>query len=156
MNRSRVGCASLAMGFALLLAVGCHSRAADLPAPGTAAAAPTLYDRLGAAAGIHAVVDRFAANLVADTRISHYFVDTDFEPFKASLESLIAQTSGGPQKYAGRDMKTTHAGLGITSADFDALIEDLTRALDQSGVAEREKTDLLAALAPLRKDIVEK
>jgi hemoglobin len=143
----------------VLLIAGCHSSSTSTavePAAGAAAATPTLYDRLGGATGVHAVVDRFAANLQADTRINHYFADTDFEPFKASLANLIEQTAGGPQKYTGRDMKTTHAGLGITGADFDALIEDLSRALDQQSVGEREKNELLAALMPLRKDIVEK
>jgi hemoglobin len=52
-------------------------------------------------------------------------------------------------------MKTAHAGLGITSADWDRAVALLTATLDKFKVGEREKNDVLAALTPLKKDIVE-
>ncbi|MBI1799134.1 MAG: group 1 truncated hemoglobin [Candidatus Eisenbacteria bacterium] len=143
--------------FATLLAASCVScRSAKNAAPAAAEAGATLYSRLGGEAGIRAVVGQFVANLAADTRINHYFADTDLDPLKASFVNLIGQSTGGPQKYAGRDMKTTHAGMGITTADFSALIEDLTQACDQFKVGEKEKGELLAILGPFQKDIVEK
>lgn len=33
----------------------------------------------------------------------------------------MAQAMGGPKAYTGRSMKATHAGMGITQAQFDAL-----------------------------------
>ena len=145
----------------LTLALSCHSESrapasASPAAAGAESASPTLYTRLGGEAGVRAVVAQFVANLAADTRINHFFVDTDFDQLKNSLFNLIAQSTGGPQKYSGRDMKTTHAGLGVSGADFDALIEDLRRALDQFKVEEREKGELIALLEPMRKDVVEK
>jgi hemoglobin len=53
-------------------------------------------------------------------------------------------------------MKTAHAGMGLTNADFDALVEDLVKALDAAGVQQKEKDDLLAILGPMRADIVTK
>lgn len=132
----------------------CH-RGEPVAAPATAGQ-PTLYTRLGGQSGVDAVVGQFVTNISTDSRISHYFVDTDLAQFKGNLSKLIAQLSGGPQKYVGRDMKTTHTGLGVSGADFDALIEDLVKSLDQFKVGEKEKSDLLAILTPLRKDIVEK
>jgi len=41
------------------------------------------------------------------------------------------EASGGPCKYTGKDMKSAHTGTGITSADFNALVEDLLAALDK-------------------------
>ncbi|TMQ68598.1 MAG: group 1 truncated hemoglobin [Candidatus Eisenbacteria bacterium] len=116
----------------------------------------TLYERLGKEEAIRAVVNQFIANVVADARINKFFADADMEPLKNHLVELIAQSAGGPQKYTGRDMKTVHAGMGITGADFDALVEDLVKALDQFKVADREKSDLLAILGPMKSDIVEK
>jgi hemoglobin len=52
-------------------------------------------------------------------------------------------------------MKSTHAGLGISMADFNALVEDLSKSLDVFMVPAQEKGELLAALAPLSSDIVE-
>jgi len=56
----------------------------------------------------------------------------------------------------GKDMKTAHAGMGITSADFDALVRDLMGALDKFKVGEKEKGELLGALGPMKADIVTK
>ena len=41
-------------------------------------------------------------------------------------------------------------------ADFNALVEDLTGALDKFKVGDKEKSDLLGALGPMKKDIVER
>jgi hemoglobin len=53
-------------------------------------------------------------------------------------------------------MKTAHAGMGITSMEFDALVGDLVATLNKFKVPEREKNELLGALGPMKKDIVEK
>ena len=94
-------------------------------------------------------------------RINGYCLDTAADPkrlahFKMNLVDQICEASGGPCKYKGKDMKTAHAGMGITGADFNALVEDLVAALDKFHVGEREKNDLLGALGPMQKDIVEK
>ena len=46
--------------------------------------------------------------------------------------------------------------MGITDADFNALVEDLTGALDNFKVGSKEKDELLGALGPMKSDIVEK
>ena len=53
-------------------------------------------------------------------------------------------------------MKEAHAGMGITSADFNALVEDLVGALDKFKVKEADKNALLGVLGPMKSDIVEK
>ena len=116
----------------------------------------TLYQRLGGGTAIGAVVDDFLANVSADTRINHFFLDADMGKIKTGLVTLIGQATGGPEHYTGRDMKTTHAGLGIASADFDALVEDLARSLDKLEVRPKEKGELLALLGAMKGDIVEK
>ena len=66
-----------------------------------------------------------------------------FPAFKAKLVDQICEASGGPCKYTGKDMKTAHAGMGITDADFNALVEDLVATLDKFKVPEKEKGELL-------------
>jgi hemoglobin len=56
----------------------------------------------------------------------------------------------------GKDMKSAHMGMGVSGADFDALVEDLVGALDALKVQAKEKNELLGALGPMKKDIVEK
>ena len=123
--------------------------------------AKSLYSRLGGKKAISAVVDEFVNNVAADDRINKFFGDTAKDPkrlaaFKGKLVDQICQASGGPCKYKGKDMKTAHAGMGISEADFNALVEDLVKALDKFNVGETEKNELLGALGPMKGDIVEK
>ena len=115
----------------------------------------SLYDRLGGKAAISAVVDQFVANVAADTRINGRFATTDIPKLKGHLVDQICMATGGPCTYTGRDMKTTHAGMKISNADFAALVEDLVKALETFKMPAAEKGELLGLLAPMKKDIVE-
>ena len=121
-----------------------------------AAPEKSLYERLGGKAAITAVVDDFVGRVAADNRINSFFATTDIPRFKMNLVNQICEASGGPCKYTGRDMKTTHHGMGITNAQFDALVGDLVATLDKFKVPEKEKSELLSVLGPMRKDIVER
>ena len=126
-----------------------------------APAQKSLYDRLGGKAAITAVVDEFVGRVAADNRINQYFAGVASNPnalagFKGKLVDQICQAAGGPCKYTGKDMKTAHQGMGITAADFNALVEDLVGALDKFKVGAAEKNQLLGVLGPMQGAIVEK
>jgi hemoglobin len=114
----------------------------------------SLYERLGGKDAISAVVDDFVANVAADTRINARFAKTDISHLKQMLVEQICQASGGPCTYTGKSMRDAHKGMNITEAEFNALVEDLTRSLDKFKVPEREKTELLGALGGMKGDIV--
>jgi len=121
----------------------------------------SLYDRLGGKSAIVAVVDDFVANCAADARINKFFTATAADKnrlaaFKNKLVDQICEAAGGPCKYTGRDMKTAHAGMGIGNADFNALVEDLTKSLNKFKVGKAEQDQLLGVLGPMRPQIVEK
>ena len=116
----------------------------------------SLYDRLGGKPAITVVVDDFVGRVAADTRINGKFATTDIPRLKMLLVEQICQASGGPCTYTGRSMKATHAGMGVSSAEFDALVGDLVATLNKFKVPEREKNELLGALGPMKGDIVER
>ena len=113
----------------------------------------TLYDRLGGQDGIHAVVQAFLKNVLADARISAFFRGDKGLP---KFEQQLCELSGGPCHYTGKDMKSAHSGMGITGEQFDAFLEDFKRALDEKGVSRADEDELLGALSPMHKDVVEK
>ena len=120
-----------------------------------------LYKSLGGKKAIVAVVNEFVNRVAADDRINGFFKATASDPkrlahFKMNLVDQICQAAGGPCKYKGKDMRAAHAGMGIGSADFDALVEDLVGALDKFMVKDADKQALLGVLGPMKKDIVEK
>ena len=140
---------------------GGADKTADSAADSAAAApaASTLYDRLGGRDAIVAVVDSFVAIVAADTRINGFFSAAAADParmaaFKTNLVDQVCQASGGPCTYTGKDMKTAHAGMKITNAHFDALVEDLVATLKAFNVAQADQDALLGVLAPMRTDIV--
>ncbi|HVG18572.1 MAG TPA: group 1 truncated hemoglobin [Blastocatellia bacterium] len=119
----------------------------------------SLYSRLGGKKAITAVVDQFVANVAADNRINKFFSGTASDPkrlamFKGKLVDQICQGAGGPCKYRGKDMKTAHKGMGISDADFNALVEDLVAALNKFNVPQAEQNELLGILGPMKGDIV--
>jgi len=67
----------------------------------------------------------------------------------------VCQATGGPCTYPGRDMKTAHKGMKVTSAAFNALVEDLISALNTFNVPQKEQNELLGALGGMKNDIVE-
>ena len=115
----------------------------------------TLYERLGGKTAITAVVDDFVARCAADPRINGKFARTDIPRLKTSLIDQVCEATGGPCTYSARDMRTTHDGMAVTAGEFDALVADLVATLDRFSVPQAEKNELLAALAPMRGDIVE-
>ena len=140
---------------------GLAALAASILMPVAQAKDQSLYNRLGGKKAITAVVDEFVGRVAGDTRINSFFAATAADPqrlgsFKMKLVDQICEASGGPCKYMGKDMKSAHMGMGITGAQFDALVSDLMGALDKFKVGEKEKGELLGALGPMKPQIVEK
>jgi hemoglobin len=119
----------------------------------------SLYERLGGYDAIAAVVDDFIGRLVADKRFEKFFVGHSEDSLKKIRQHVVNQfcaAAGGPCLYTGRDMRTSHHGLGITNDDWDASAKHLVETLDKFKVPEKEKNDLLAFVTSLKKDIVDK
>ncbi len=149
------------VGAALVAGTAQPSFAGQASKGGKAKKEKSLYQRLGGKKAITAVVDEFVVNVAADARINKFFAATASDPkrmatFKGNLVNQICEASGGPCKYTGKSMKEAHKGMGISTADFNALVEDLVKALDKLKVGEKEKNELLGVLGPMKGDIVER
>ena len=119
----------------------------------------SLYERVGGYNALAAVVDDFIGRLVADKQFEKFFVGQSTDSKKRIRQHILDQfcaATGGPCIYTGREMKTSHAGLGITNADWDAAAKHLVESLDKFKVPEKEKGEVLAFVTTLKKDIVEK
>jgi hemoglobin len=123
------------------------------------AADPPLYQRLGGYDAIAAVTDDFLGRLASDRSLGRFFVghSTDsIRRIRQDIVDFLCKATGGPCLYTARDMKTAHGGLGITAADWDRMLVRLNATFNKFKVPERERNDVLTAVAGLRKDIVEK
>jgi hemoglobin len=115
-----------------------------------------LYSGLGEKAGIDKIVADFIPLILADQRINQFFSKLDKPQFAALLADQFCELAGGPCKYQGRDMYTTHDGMGISNAHFNALAEDLQIAMEKNNIASSVSNKLIAKLAPMQRPIVSK
>jgi hemoglobin len=119
----------------------------------------SLYERLGGYDAIAAVVNELATRLVTDRKLGVYFKGLSNDSKRrliAHLTDFVCSATGGPCIYTGRDMKTSHEGLGITEKDWDRFVKITKEVLDKFKVPAREQEELLQAIASLKPVIVEK
>jgi hemoglobin len=150
----------LALALALLTAGACAS-AGGAGGPGagggSAVTAPPgrpLIDRLGGKPAVEAVVDDFLGRVAIDNRINGRFANVDMPRLRTMLVDQICEAAGGPCKYLGRDMRTTHTGMNITEGEWNALVEDLKASLDYLEVPAQEQGELMSVLGPMKPDVV--
>lgn len=117
----------------------------------------SLYKRLGGYDALAAVTDDFIGRLAADAQLKRFFVGHSTDSLKRIRQLIVDQlcaATGGPCVYIGRDMKTAHAGMGISEADWDISVKHLVATLDKFKVPRKEKDEVLAAISGMKADIV--
>ena len=126
---------------------------------------PSICERYGGYVAIETIVGDIVDAVFADCRIAGYFAGMPPETRKHMTGCMAKQmailTKCPGIKYdtdedgaACRDMKTSHAGLGVRQEDFDAFIEDVVVTLTAAGIAQTDLDALDPALSYLKKDIV--
>ena len=156
----------------LLLAVtlgsfpSCTKKADPVPAPEI-----TLYERLGKVDGISNIVDKFMANVGAETHLPNSVLLRSHLEFLTAVNggndfrrlvfrnNLIDQlgsmdVSGGPLAYKGKSMRVVHTGMNITPGEFDEVARQLDLTLDFYRIPAADKTALLSKLGAMRGSIV--
>ena len=107
-------------------------------------------------AGIERIVTRMVADARADPAISEIFVNQDMVRLRRTLTEQICAILNAGCTYSGRDMASAHKDLGIRRADMNRLVELLQRAMTAEGVGFAAQNRLLARLAPMHDEVVER
>ena len=134
---------------------------------------PTLYERLGGAFAIAAVIDHFSDAVVRNPVTGEDSENPQLQEWSThKLDRLpglkfmrtlwVCDIAGGPQHYAATKPGSTplgleeaHRDLKISPDVFDAVAAELARSLDHFGVPEREKAEVLAAFAGHKGEVTE-
>lgn len=66
----------------------------------------------------------------------------------------ICAATGGPFHYTGKGLGEAHEDLHITPAEFDEVGAEIARALDYYKVPERERQEVLTAIASKKSEVV--
>lgn len=119
----------------------------------------SLYERLGKYDGIAAFTDEFIKNLGAEKSLQKFLTglsENSQKRLRQHVVDMLCELTGGPCFYLGRDMKTAHKGLGINEKEWEAGVNALVKTLDTFKIKDPERTEVINAVASLKKDIVEK
>ena len=145
------GLALAALALALVLPTGV-ALAEEKPAK-------TLYERMGGYDVMSAIVEDFLGRLQGDEAFKRFGggrSQDSQERTKQLIKDQFCAYTDGPCAYTGRDMKTSHEGLGITDAEWESMMLKLNATLDKFHVGEAEKKEFTALIEKDRKDIVAK
>lgn len=104
--------------------------------------------------GIARVVDGMVDRNIADPRISDIFKGQDLVRLRRTLKEQFCYILNGGCDYSGREMKSSHKDLGLQTADFNALVENLQAAMRDENVPYFAQNRMLAKLAPMKRDTV--
>ena len=134
---------------------------------------PTLYDRLGGAFAIAAVVDHFSDAVVQNPITGQGSEDPELDEWSTNnlgrlpglkfMRTLwVCDIAGGPQGYAAvrpgstpLGLEEAHRELTIPPAIFDEVAAELARSLDHFNVPEQEKGEVLAAFAAHKDEVTQ-
>jgi len=123
----------------------------------------SLYERLGGAYAIAAVIDRFSDQLLENSKIVNSnpeLKEWHTKEYKTRLPGLkfnrtlwVCAVTGGPYEYTAKPLEDAHFHLHIPPEVFDEVAAELADALDHFKVPEREKQEVLAAFNAQKADV---
>ena len=117
---------------------------------------PPLFERLGGEVNVRKIVNDVLDKNSSNPLIAHHFNNIDMKSLRQKAFEFFSMGTGGPHQYTGRDMKTAHANMNISIEEYDSATDDTLSALDDNGVGQEEKNEVLAILEYLKGDIVTK
>ena len=119
----------------------------------------TLYEQLGGATGISAMVDDIVVAHINNPTIKARFLPFLEKPervaeIKKHTCDFLGAGSGGPEKYTGRSMPESHRGMNISEAEYMAVIDDILGVMEKHGIEESARKDVLAIPFALKGEIM--
>lgn len=118
---------------------------------------PSLYERLGGYDAIAAIVDDLLPRLLDDPQLGVYWKGKCKDSLKRDRQlfvDFLSSAFGGPVAYVGRDMKTSHDGLGITVSEWNGFIDHVVATLKNQAIPAPEAAEFLAAAQSLKGDVL--
>ncbi len=114
----------------------------------------TLYQRLGGAQRVASIVDNAIDRHAVNPVLAPRFRGKDLPKLKALGTQFFCAGIGGPQRYEGRDLRTAHAGMNVSEAEYLATMDDIVAALQDHEVAPAEINEVVAILYALKGDVL--
>ncbi|MEO6031340.1 MAG: group 1 truncated hemoglobin [Burkholderiaceae bacterium] len=114
----------------------------------------SLYQRLGSAEGITAIVDDVLDRHAVNPLLAPRFGGKDLTNAKQVAAQFFCMGAGGPQRYEGRDLRSAHAGMNINEQELVAAMDDFVAAMQGHGVGATEINEVVAILYSLKAEVL--
>ncbi len=117
----------------------------------------TLYQRLGGYDGFSTFANDLLPRLQGDELLGRFWQhrgSDGIEREKQLLIDFLSHNAGGPLYYTGRDMLTTHKGMGISEADWENFLGHAGATMVALNIPQQECDDVVAFVLSLKVDIV--
>ena len=119
--------------------------------------AQTLFDKYGGVPVVTEIVRDFYKRVMRRPNLRRYFVNVTLEAVIHHQIAFVSMVMGKtPHDYSGRSMREAHRGIGITTASFELAAELLSDTLVAAEVEQADIDSIMAKVASLRADIVER
>lgn len=115
-----------------------------------------LFDTFGGREGLVAIMDDVMPRWLRNPRTRPFFENSDQDRIKLQLVEQFCVIMKGPCEYSGRTMAEAHRGMNVSEGAFYALVEELQLSLNAKKVPFAAQNRLIAALAPMHRDIIDK
>jgi truncated hemoglobin YjbI len=113
-----------------------------------------LYDRLGREPRLREIVDDIIDRIAENPFLEHYFHDVDKGRIKILAYEYFSMKMGGPDPYTGPDLHSTFFSMNVRPEEYDYALDDTLFILDEKGIGQPERKEIIAILEDLRADIV--
>ena len=117
----------------------------------------TLFDKYGGVPVVTEIVRDFYKRVMRRPNLRRYFVNVTLEAVIHHQIAFVSMVMGKtPHDYSGRSMREAHRGIGVTSASFELAAQLLSDTLVSAEVEQADIDAIMAKVASLRADIVER
>jgi hemoglobin len=117
---------------------------------------PSLFEELGGFEAIDKALTRLQEKILADPTLAPYHANVDFKKLNENRRLFFASVFGGPQQYAGKDLKAAHSSLKISDESFNIFLKYLRQAFLEIGTRERFVNKALRILELARDEVLGK
>jgi hemoglobin len=113
-----------------------------------------LYVRLGGEPRLREIVDDVVDRIADNPFLEYYFRTVDKGLVKVLAFEYMSMKAGGPDQYTGREVHRTFYSLNIRPEEYQYALDDAVFILNEKGINQKEKNEILDILEALRNEII--
>jgi hemoglobin len=116
--------------------------------------ATTLFDRIGGAPAIAALIDEFYTRVLTDPELAPFFSATSMAKLRRMQQEFFAAALDGPIRYSGLSIAATHYGRGIRPRHLRRFVEHLLATLRSRAIDEADAFAIVDRISTYADEVI--